>query len=90
MILITSIQSPGSVHPPPLSIPYLISWSHYFLITQNVAENYQNLETSTIQRENWFWNGSQLIDWLDTLKISRDSSVDWLIDFSISAINKNQ
>ena len=41
------------------------------LTTQNGAENYQNLEASIIQRENWFWNGSQLIDWLGVLKMSR-------------------
>ena len=36
------------------------------------AENYQNLETSTIQGENWFWNGSQLIDRLGIFEMSRD------------------
>ena len=38
--------------PPPPHPPILSHGSIYFLITQNGAENYKNLETSTIQEEN--------------------------------------
>ena len=48
--MINKSQSPGSVHPlSHLTIPLVIS------STQNDAENYQNLKTSTIQGEGWFW-----------------------------------
>ena len=43
-----------------------------FFLTKNGAEIYQNLETSTIQGKNSFWNASQLIDWLGLLKTFRD------------------
>ena len=62
----------------PLSSPLLYAFptlSHgpiTLFITQNGAEHYQNLDASTIQRKNWFWNDSQLINWLGILEISRD------------------
>ena len=77
LILIPSPQArfiPSPASPTPSHGPIT------FLITQNGAENYQNLETSTIQGENWFWNGSQLIDWLGTLQdVTR--LITWLIDW---------
>ena len=69
---------PGLGPPPPSHGPIT------FLITQNGAKDFQNLETSTIQEENWFWNGSRLIDWLGILQMSRDWQIDWLIDWVYS------
>ena len=42
--------------PPPHPLPPSHDPINFF-IPQNSAENYHNLETSTIQGENWFWNG---------------------------------
>ena len=58
--------TPSPASPPPSYGPI------NFLIIQDGAEDYQNLETSTIQGENWLWNGSRLIDWLGITKMSRD------------------
>ena len=61
----TDTQSPGSVHPLPLPrIPYSIWRSQYFSHHPKQWQSYQNLETSTIQGENWFWDDSQSLDWL--------------------------
>ena len=82
-------QSPGSV-PPFLASPTPSHGLISFLITQNGAKSYQNLETSTIPGENWFWNGSQLIDWLIDWVNLKCHGTDKLIDWLIYTINKNQ
>ena len=77
----TNTQSPGSVHPLPRNTTP--SHGHItFLIIQNDAEIYQNLKTSTIRRENWFWNGSLSIDCLISAinKINSEVWIDWLIE----------
>ena len=58
--------------------------------TQNGAENYQNLETSTIQGEDWFRNGTHSIDWLigHTWNVTGliSWSIDWLVDWLVLSI----
>ena len=86
----TNTQSPGSVHPSP---PPSLTPSHgliSFFITQNGTENYQNLKTSTMQEENWFWNGGQSIDWLIDWVYVKCHGTDKLIDWLIGTVNKNQ
>ena len=74
-------QSPDSVHPFP-RISYPISRSHYFSHHQNGAENYQNLETSTVQGETDFEMAvSWLIDWVYLECHRTDKLIDWLIDW---------
>ena len=80
-------SSPYPTSPTPAHGPMT------FLIIQNGAENHQNLETSTIQGENWFWNSSHwsidwLIDWVYLKCQGADKLIDWLV-LSIK-INKDQ
>ena len=79
--LCPNVQSPSSVHPSPI-FPTPSHGPITFLIAQNGVKNYQSLETLTIQGKNWFWNGSQLIDWLGISKCHRtDKLIDWLFDY---------
>ena len=67
IFILIQIPSPWLGSPPTPSHSLIT-----FFIIQKGAKDYQNLKTSTIQGENSFWNGIQLIDWLGILKMSRN------------------
>ena len=79
--VLTSTPSPQTQFTPSPVFPSPSHGPISFFITQNGAESYQNLENSTIQGENWLWNGSQLIDWIYSKCHGTDKLIEWLIDW---------